>query len=83
MKKEVINKLDIYKIKKTEELLKYYQDWTDNNKYNKDMVDWNYTAPQETVSVLKKYALNKNSKILDAGCGTGLVGIQLKKYGYF
>jgi len=82
MKKEVISKLDIYKIKKPEELLKYYQDWTDNNKYNKDMVDWNYTAPQETVSVLRKYALNKNSKILDAGCGTGLVGIELKKYDY-
>ena len=82
MKKEVISKLDIYKIKKPEELLKYYQDWTDNNKYNKDMVDWNYTAPQETVSVLRKYALKKNSRILDAGCGTGLVGIELKKYGY-
>ena len=82
MKKEVISKLDIYKIKKPEELLKYYQDWTDNNKYNKDMVDWNYTAPQETVSVLRKYALKKNSRILDAGCGAGLVGIELKKYGY-
>jgi len=82
MKKNVLDKLDIYKLKTSEELLKYYQDWADNNKYNKDMVDWNYTAPQETVSVLKKYALNKNSKILDAGCGTGLVGIELKKYGY-
>ena len=82
MKKDVANKLDIYKLKTPEELLKYYQDWTNNNKYNKDMVDWNYTAPQETVSVLKKYSLNKNSKILDAGCGTGLVGIELKKYGY-
>ena len=82
MKKEVISKLDIYKIKKPEELLKYYQDWTDNNKYNKDMVDWNYTAPQETVSVIRKYALDKNSKILDAGCGTGLVGVELKKYDY-
>ena len=82
MKKNVVNKLDIYKLKTPEELLKYYQDWTNNNKYNKDMVDWNYTAPQETTSVLKKYALNKNSKILDAGCGTGLVGIELKKYGY-
>ena len=78
MKKDVSSKLDIYKIKTTEELLKYYQDWTDNNKYNKDMVDWNYTAPQETVKVLKKYVLDKNFKILDAGCGTGLVGIELK-----
>ena len=82
MKKDIIDKLDIYKIKTSEELLKYYQNWTNNNKYNKDMVDWNYIAPQETVSVLKKYALKKNSKILDAGCGTGLVGIELKKYGY-
>ena len=82
MKKDVINKLDIYKLKTSEELLKYYQDWTNDNKYNKDMVDWNYTAPQEVVSILKKYALNKNFKILDAGCGTGLVGIELKKYGY-
>ena len=82
MKKDTIEKLDIYKLKTPEQLLKYYQDWTNNNKYNKDMVDWNYTAPQETVSVLKKYAFDKNLKILDAGCGTGLVGIELKKHGY-
>ena len=82
MKKNVLDKLDIYKLKTSEELLKYYQDWSDNNKYNKDMVDWNYTAPQEAVSILKKYVFNKNFKILDAGCGTGLVGIELKKYGY-
>ena len=82
MKKDVIDKLDIYKLKTSEELLKYYRGWTNKNKYNKDMVDWNYTAPQETVSVLRKYALKKNSRILDAGCGTGLVGIELKKYGY-
>ena len=82
MKKDVINKLDIYKLKTSEELLKYYREWTNKNKFNKDMVDWNYTAPQETTSVLKKYAFNKDCKILDAGCGTGLVGIELKKYGY-
>ena len=82
MKKPTIEKLDIYKLKTPGQLLKYYQDWTNNNKYNKDMVDWNYTAPQETVSVLKKYAFDKNFKILDAGCGTGLVGIELKNHGY-
>ena len=46
------------------------------------MVDWNYTAPKETVNAFKKYAPNKNIAILDAGCGTGLVGIELKKNKY-
>jgi len=81
-KKDTINKIPIYKLRTPKEILKYYKDWTDNNKYNKDMIDWNYTAPKETASVLKKHALNKNYKILDAGCGTGLVGIELKKLGY-
>ena len=82
MKKDVDDKLDIYKLTTSEELLKYYQNWTKKNKYNQDMISWKYTAPQETVLVLKKYALNSKCKILDAGCGTGLVGIELKKYGY-
>ena len=82
MNKEVDEKLDIYKITKSEELLKYYQDWTKKNRYNQDMIDLNYVAPKETVLVLKKYVLDNSCKILDAGCGTGLVGIELKKYGY-
>ena len=82
MNKAVDDKLDIYKLTTSEEILKYYQDWTKKDKYNKDMIDLNYVAPKETVSVLKKYALDSNCKILDAGCGTGLVGIELKKNGY-
>ena len=81
-KKDTISKLPIYKLQTPKEVLKYYKHWTDNNKYNKDMVEWKYTAPKETVAVLRKYASNKNFKILDAGCGTGLVGIELKKFGY-
>ena len=82
MKKDIDDKLDIYKITTAKELLKYYQDWTKENKYNQDMIDLDYVAPKETVFLLKKYALNHESKILDAGCGTGLVGIELKKNGY-
>ena len=81
-KKNVGNKLAIYKLKTPKEILNYYKDWTDNNKYNQDMVDMNYTAPKETVSVLIKHNHQKDLKILDAGCGTGLVGIELKKHNY-
>jgi len=80
--KDVSDKVPIYKLKTTEDVMKYYDEWSKKNKYDKDMVDWNYTGPKETVDVLKKHALNKDVKILDAGCGTGLVGIELKKNGY-
>ena len=80
--KDVGNKVPIYKLKTTHEVMKYYDEWGKGNKYNKDMVDWNYTGPKETVEVFKKYALNKDMTIFDAGCGSGLVGLELKKFGY-
>ena len=75
--KSTENKLPIYKLETTEEIMKYYDEW--GNKYDQDMIDWNYAAPKETVNAFKKYATNKEIVILDAGCGTGLVGIELKK----
>ena len=82
MKKDISNKLDIYKLKKSEELLKYYQDWTDNNKYNKNMVDWNYAAYANTlekdIKFIKKRTLKwfKSSKKARRGfcnkCGASM-----------
>ena len=81
-KKDVSDKVPIYKLKTTEDVMKYYDKWGEKNKFNKDMVEWNYTGPGETVNIFKKYTLGKDIKIFDAGCGTGLVGIELKKFGY-
>mgnify|MGYP001164957417 FL=1 len=80
--KDVSNKVPIYKLKTTEEVMKYYDEWGINNKYDQDMVEWDYTGPKETAETFKKYANSKEIKIYDAGCGTGLVGVELKKYGY-
>ncbi len=80
--KDVENKVPIYKLKTTEEIMKYYDEWGTDNQYDKDMVEWDYTGPKETVDTFKKYANNKEIKIYDAGCGTGLVGVELKKNGY-
>jgi len=80
--KDVGNKVPIYKLKKTHEVMKYYDEWGEGNKYDKDMVDWNYTGPKETTEVFIQHEKNKDAKIYDAGCGTGLVGVELKKYGF-
>ena len=79
-KKDVSNKVPIYKLKTTEDIMQHYDNWGD--KYDQDMVDWNYTGPKETSEIFIKYQKNKNAKIYDAGCGTGLVGVELKKHGF-
>ena len=80
--KDTDNKIPIYQLKSKEKVLDYYDNWTKKEQYNKDMVVWNYEAPQNTASLLNKHAIDKKINILDAGCGTGLVGKELKKYGY-
>ena len=81
-KKNIDNKIPIYQLKSKEKVLDYYVDWTKEGKFNKDMIDWNYQAPQNTVKLFNQYAPNQNINILDAGCGSGLVGSELQKYGY-
>ena len=80
--KDVGNKVPIYKLKETKEVMDFYDEWGQDNKYDQDMVDWNYTGPKETAEVFNKHQKEKDIDIYDAGCGTGLVGVELKKYGF-
>ena len=80
--KDIDNKIPIYQLDSKEKVLQYYINWTKKGEYNKNMVSWNYQAPQNTVKLFNEYAQNKDINILDAGCGSGLVGIELQKYGY-
>ena len=65
--KDVGNKVPIYKLKTTKQVMEYYDEWGKKDKYNKDMVEWNYTGPKETVDTFRRYATDKDILIFDAG----------------
>jgi len=81
-KKNTEHKIPIYKLESKEKVLDYYINWTQDNQYDQDMVDWNYTGPKNAVNIFNNYAQDKSMYILDAGCGTGLVGKELQKKGF-
>ena len=64
----------------TDELMQIYDDWAD--RYDRELLeDWGYTSPQKAVQLLLEAMGSHELKVLDAGCGTGLVGELLKDVG--
>ena len=57
----------------------YYDEWTKS--YEKDVLSWGYEAPSVAVEFLSS-RVRPEAQILDAGCGTGLVGRALAAKGY-
>jgi predicted TPR repeat methyltransferase len=64
----------------TDALISVYDDWA--HRYEKELLDdWGYTSPQMAVTLLQRYYDIVGSTVLDAGCGTGLVGALLSRAG--
>lgn len=59
----------------------HYDNWAP--RYDQDLTEnYGYIAPSLIANALSKDQVSKEQSILDAGCGTGLVGAELKKRGY-
>lgn len=71
----------VLKAKNPDELAAVYADWAAN--YDADLIgEMGYQAPSAAGKLLHKHLGTKNPRILDAGCGTGLVGQELRHLGY-
>jgi predicted TPR repeat methyltransferase len=69
--------LSLDKSQNDDEIKKVYQDWADQ--YDTDNDDLLGTVSQpNSVDLLNNHTNDKNLKIVDIGCGTGLVGKFLK-----
>lgn len=58
-----------------------YRDWA--NSYDTDLVDsLGYVGPVHVANIAATYCTNAEARILDVGCGTGLVAQRLSQLGY-
>ena len=75
------DKLDLSQRKNEGELITVYQKWA--ALYDKDNDDLLGTVSQPiAVQIFQEFVKDKKLKIVDVGCGTGLVGQELKKSGF-
>jgi len=58
----------------------FYADWA--TQYNQDVNAAEYSGPVIAAKLLNQHLDEKEVRILDAGCGTGLVGLELKAMDY-
>ena len=73
-------KLDVDKQDNDDALRTVYDEWAKEYDHDNDATLGTISQPK-TVEILSA-VLKKHAKILDAGCGTGLVGAELAKRGY-
>ena len=73
--------LDLKDAKNDDRLTKVYRDWAKKYDYDNDHVLGTVSQPK-SVSLLSTRLKDKTAKIIDVGCGTGLVGDNLKAHDF-
>ena len=73
--------LDLNDIKNDHRLAEVYRDWAKKYDYDNDNVLGTVSQPK-SVNLLSTKLKDKTAKIIDVGCGTGLVGKHLKALGF-
>jgi predicted TPR repeat methyltransferase len=63
-----------------EALAAYYDQWADS--YDTDLPKMGYEAPKKAAEIMVAQGVPFDAPVLDAGCGTGLTGMELAKAGY-
>lgn len=70
-----------YEAETSQELANAYEKWAGD--YDEDTIGvMGYVGPQTAATMLDHYLNSKSVRVLDAGCGTGLVGEVLREMGY-
>jgi SAM-dependent methyltransferase len=79
--KKADNLLGVYKSQNEDELIGAYKDWA--LVYDKDNDEVLGTVSQpNSVQIFHEYIKDSKLKIIDVGCGTGLVGLELNNLGF-
>lgn len=71
----------VYSLSSPDECVDAYRDWAEG--YEADVVDLlGYVAPRVATETFTRFADASMGPVLDAGCGTGLVGMELAARGF-
>lgn len=61
-------------------LERFYDGWAKS--YDSDLRAMGYAAPGRAAAIMRDFGIGRSQPVLDAGCGTGLTGVELRRCGF-